>query len=265
MKTHPEPFRAAAGLPPDIFSLEINLWVLRMAREVATRVAPDLLYVATTDYPQHKLPPDDPAMQAYLSEHDQLLGELFDAYDLGETVVMFTADHGMNAKPRSLSPVRLLAEAGIAAHGVPLIRDGLYAHHRDLGGALYLYFRDPAAAAPARAALEGTRGIDEVVAGGEAGRDRLPPDRVGDLICWGARDTALGVWADGPSRRDEAGLRSHGSKHEQRIPMIVAGAGVRAGTTIREGRTVDLMPTLCHLVGIDGGAVQGRVLEEILS
>jgi hypothetical protein len=47
--------------------------------------------------------------------------------------------------------------------------------------------------------------------------------------------------------------------------MIVAGAGIRGGTTIRDGRTVDLMPTLCHLVGIDAGAVQGRVLEEILS
>jgi hypothetical protein len=28
---------------------------------------------------------------------------------------------------------------------------------------------------------------------------------------------------------------------------------------------VDLMPTLCHLVGIDAGAVQGRVLEELLA
>jgi arylsulfatase A-like enzyme len=204
-------------------------------------------------------------MQAYLAEHDQLLGELFDAYDLGETVVVFTADHGMNAKPRSLSPVRVLAEAGIAAHGVPLIRDGLYAHHRDLGGALYLYFRDPGSAGAARDALADTRGIDEVVTGDEAGRDRLPSDRVGDLICWGARDTALGIWDEGPSRREEAGLRSHGSKHEQRIPMIVAGAGVRAGATIRDGCTVDLMPTLCHLVGIDAGAVQGRVLEEILA
>ena len=264
-KTHPEAFRAAVGVPPDIFSLEINLWVLRMAREVATRLAPDFLYVATTDYPQHKLAPDEPAMQAYLEESDEALGRLLDAYDLGETVVMFTADHGMNAKPRSLSPVRVLAEAGLRAHGVPLIRDGLFAHHRDLGGALYLYFEDPAAAPAAQAVLARTSGVDEVVPREEAGRDHLPPERVGDLICWGARDTALGIWDDGPSRRDETGLRSHGSKHEQRIPMLVAGCGVRAGAAIRDGRTVDLMPTLCHLTGVDPGAVQGRVLEEVLA
>jgi hypothetical protein len=47
--------------------------------------------------------------------------------------------------------------------------------------------------------------------------------------------------------------------------MIVAGAGIRAGATIDHGRTVDLMPTLCHLTGVDAGAVQGRVLAEILA
>jgi len=266
MTNHPDAFRAAVGMPPDIFSLEINLWVLRMAREVATRLAPDFLYVATTDYPQHKLGPDEPAMQAYLAESDDVLGALLDAYDLDETVVVFTADHGMNAKPRSLSPVRVLAEAGIRAHGVPLIRDGLFAHHRDLGGALYLYFRDPAAVPAARALLGRTPGIDEVVSREEAARDRLPAERVGDLICWGGADVALGIWDDGPPHREEIGLRSHGSKHEQRIPMVIAGYGVRAGASIRGGRTVDLMPTLCHLAGVDpGAACQGRVLEEALA
>jgi phosphonoacetate hydrolase len=265
MKTHPEAHRQAAGAPPDIFSLEINLWVLRMAREVAARESPDLLYVATTDYPQHKLGPEEPAMQAYLRESDEALGRLLDVYDLDDTVVVLTADHGMNAKPRSLSPVRVLAEAGITSRGLPLIRDGLFAHHRDLGGALYLYFEDPGAARPARAVLAGTAGIDEVVERSEATRDRLPPERVGDLICWGARDVALGIWGEGPAAREETGLRSHGSKHEQRIPMLVAGRGVRAGVEIREGRTVDLMPTLCRLTGVDAGRVDGRVLEEALA
>jgi phosphonoacetate hydrolase len=265
MKTCPEAYREAAGAPPDIFSLEINLWVLRMAREVALRQDPDFLYVATTDYPQHKLAPDEPAMQRYLEEHDLALGRLLDVYDLDDAVVILTADHGMNAKSRSLSPVRVLAEAGIRTHGVPLIRDGLFAHHRDLGGALYLYFDNPRTAAEAREILVRIPGIDEVTTRREALRDGLPPERVGDLICWAARDVALGVWAEGPSARDESGLRSHGSKHEQRIPMLIAGCGVRSGCEIRQGRTVDLMPTLCRLTGIDAGRVDGRVLDEALS
>jgi arylsulfatase A-like enzyme len=204
-------------------------------------------------------------MQQYLEASDEALGRLLDVYDPAETLVVLTADHGMNAKLRSVSPVRVLAEAGIATHGVPLIRDGLYAHHRDLGGSLYLYFEDPGQAREARAALRGTPGIDEVVPNAEAHRDHLPAERVGDLICWAARDVALGVWADGPTSRDETGLRSHGSKHEQRIPMLLAGPGVRGGAEIRAGRTVDLMPTLCRLTGLDAGRVDGRVLEDVLA
>jgi phosphonoacetate hydrolase len=236
-----------------------------MAREVALRERPDFLYVATTDYPQHMLAPDEPAMQRYLEASDEALGRLLDVYDPGETVVVLTADHGMNAKLRSVSPVKVLAEAGIGTHGVPLIRDGLYAHHRDLGGALYLYFEDPGQAREARAILDRTAGIDEVVPNGEAHRDHLPSDRVGDLICWAARDVALGVWDDGPAHRSEAGLRSHGSKHEQRIPMLVTGPGVRPGSEIRGGLTIDLMPTLCRLTGMDAGRVDGRVLEDVLA
>jgi phosphonoacetate hydrolase len=265
MKTHPEPHRAAAGAPPDIFSLEINLWVFRMAREVALRERPDFLYVATTDYPQHMLAPDAPDMQRYLEQSDEALGHLLEVYDPAETLVLFTADHGMNAKVRSVSPVGVLAERGIRTHGVPLIRDGLYAHHRDLGGALYLYFDDPGAAREAGAVLARTPGIDEVVPNAEASRDHLPPERVGDLICWAAQDVALGVWTDGPASRSETGLRSHGSKHEQRIPMLVAGPGVRPGAEIRGGQTIDLMPTLCRLAGLDAGRVDGRVLEEVLA
>ena len=112
MKTHPEAHRAAAGPPPEIFTLDINLWVFRMAREVALRERPDFLYVATTDYPQHMLAPDEPAMQRYLEASDEALGRLLDVYDPAETVVILTADHGMNAKLRSVSPVKVLGEAG---------------------------------------------------------------------------------------------------------------------------------------------------------
>ena len=265
MKTHPEAHRAAAGAPPEIFSLDINLWVFRMAREVALRERPDFLYVATTDYPQHMLAPDEPAMQQYLEASDEALGRLLEVYDPAETLVVLTADHGMNAKLRSVSPVEVLAQAGIATHGVPLIRDGLYAHHRDLGGSLYLYFDDPGKAREARAVLQRVPGIDEVVPNAEAHRDHLPAERVGDLICWAARDVALGIWTDGPANRSETGLRSHGSKHEQRIPMLVTGPGVRAGAEIRDGRTIDLMPTLCRLTGMEAGPVDGRVLEDVLA
>ncbi|MBI3270136.1 MAG: alkaline phosphatase family protein [Planctomycetes bacterium] len=264
-KDCPPAYRAVAGEPPDVFTLEMNHWVLRIAREVAVHEWPRFLYVATTDYPQHRHGPDEPVMHDYLAESDAAFGRLLDAYDLDETLVVLTADHGMNVKARSVSPVRVLAEAGIAARGLPLIRDGLYAHHRDLGGAVYLYLDDPAAAGRAREVLAAMPGIDEVTTREEAAKDRLPGQRVGDLVCWGARDVALGVWSDGPVTRAETGLRSHGSKHEQRIPILLAGCGIRPGSEVREGRIVDLAPTICRLVGLDAGPAQGRALEEALA
>jgi phosphonoacetate hydrolase len=246
---------------PSVYSAALSEFVFAAGVKLVERDAPDIVYLSTTDYVQHKAAPGAAAANDFYAMMDGYLAQL----DARGATVVVTADHGMNAKPRSLSPVRVLAEAGIRTHGVPLIRDGLYAHHRDLGGALYLYFDDAGAARDARALLAQPPGNDEVVTREAATRDRLPPERVGDLICWAARDVALGISADGPATRAESGLRSHGSKHEQRIPMLLAGRGVGPGVELREARTVDLMPTLCRLVGVDAGAVQGRVLEDALA
>ncbi len=256
---------ATVGPAPDIFSMEINLWVLEMARDVTARYAPELLYVATTDYPQHKLPPDQPEMRQYLRAADGLIGQIVEAYDLDRDLMVLTADHGMNAKTRSVSPVRILREAGIPARGVSLIRDGLYAHHRDLGGALYLYLEDPGQTARALEVLVEAPGIDAVVSREVAAEFCLPRERVGDLVCFGKREWALGVWDQGEAVREEEGLRSHGSRYEQAIPMVMAGMGVRPGSLIENGRIVDLAPTVCHLLGLEVNSFQGRVLEEALA
>jgi phosphonoacetate hydrolase len=264
MSSAPPEIAKVVGPAPDIFSLEINLWVLRMAREVAVRYAPRFLYVATTDYPEHKLPPESPEMQAHLEEMDALIGELVACFDLADSVVALTADHGMNAKTHSVSPVRVLAEAGIRARGVPLIKDGLFAHHRDLGGSLYVFLERQEAVAQALRALRDAPGVDVVMPRAEAERYHLPPERVGDLFCFGQREWALGVWEEAPAVKEETGLRSHGSVHEQTIPMLIAGAGVRPGSEIRNGRIVDLAPTLCRLLGFEAGDFQGRILQEVL-
>src|SRR5262249_61978358 len=99
---------------------------------------------------------------------------------------------------------------------------------------------------------------------GGRGRARRPPGGGGARVGGGGADRARGAGAAGRAGGGEPGLRPRGPRHEQRIPMVVAGAGVRAGAAIRSGSTVDLMPTLCRLVGVDAGAVQGRVLDEIL-
>src|SRR3970282_551123 len=108
----------------------------------------------------------------------------------------------------------------------------------DLGGSLYLFLERPEALAHALSALRGAPGLDVVVPRTEAERYHLPPERVGDLFCFGQREWALGVWA---------------------------GAGGRPGCKIRNGRIVDLAPTLCRLLGFEAGDFEGRVLDEVLA
>jgi phosphonoacetate hydrolase len=265
MTHHPPELRAAVGAPPPVYSAEINLWVLRMARQTLRRVRPRLAYIATTDYMEHKYGPDEAPMQQQAADMDALLGEILGDGDLAETVVAVFADHGMNAKTRAVSPVRALAEAGIRARGLPLIRDGLYEHHRDLGGALYLYLDDPGASREALAILASTEGVEEVIPQAEAGRIHLPPERVGDLVAFAGPAHVFGIWAEGPVARDERDLRSHGSKHERTVPIVLGGAGVRRGARLEGARTIDLAPTVLHLLGVEAPGLQGRVLEEALA
>lgn len=57
-------------------------------------VRPDLMYLSTTDYVQHKHAPGTPGANAFYAMIDRYLAQL----DAAGCVIALTADHGMNAK-----------------------------------------------------------------------------------------------------------------------------------------------------------------------
>ena len=69
---------------------------------------PDVMYLSTTDYVQHKHAPGTDGADAFYRMMDGYLGKL-DA--MGCTIVL-TADHGMNAKTRMDSAARRHLPAG---------------------------------------------------------------------------------------------------------------------------------------------------------
>ena len=80
---------------PSVYSAELSEFVFAAGVEAdARRDRPDLMYLSTTDYVQHKHAPGTDGANAFYAMMDRYLGEL-DA--LGCTIVL-TADHGMNAK-----------------------------------------------------------------------------------------------------------------------------------------------------------------------
>ena len=217
------------GMPvPSVYSAELSEFVFAAGVELMSHERrPDVMYLSTTDYVQHKHAPGTDGADAFYRMMDGYLGKL-DA--MGCTIVL-TADHGMNAKTRmdSKPDVVYLQDvlddwlgAGVARVILP-ITDPYVVHHGALGSFATVYLPaqvDGAALAKRIAAL---RGIDLVRSREEAAVFfELPADRIGDLIVVSERSTVIGTSV---SRHDlsalDAPLRSHGGVSEQRVPLIV--------------------------------------------
>ncbi|HZI84101.1 MAG TPA: phosphonoacetate hydrolase, partial [Casimicrobiaceae bacterium] len=83
------------GMPlPAVYSAALSEFVFAAGVRLMQRERPDLMYLSTTDYVQHKAAPGTPAANGFYAMMDRYLAEL-DA--LGARIVV-TADHGMNAK-----------------------------------------------------------------------------------------------------------------------------------------------------------------------
>jgi phosphonoacetate hydrolase len=212
------------GPPPEIYSIEINHWLLQAAREVLLGYSPDLLYVTTTDYVNHKYAPEDEESQWNMNRIDRLLGDIMNVSPDVEIVV--TADHGMNDKVWAVDLNRILREGGIRANAIPIIKDRYVVHHRNMGGAAYVYLEDMDSINEAKALLKEEKGIESVISSREAAKIyNLHPGRIGHLFVLADRDTVFGSL---PVGREEVNIRSHGSLHECQIPIIGCGAGPMA-------------------------------------
>ena len=211
------------GPAPDIYSPEINYWLLKAAQWLA-RNRPDIgvMYVHTTDYPMHMWPQEASESKRHLATVDGLLGEI--AAAASDAAMLLTADHGMNAKPRVIYLEDVLAKAGIEGAQVVLpITDPYVVHHSALGSFAWVHLPQEARAS-AREALLAIAGVEDVLTREEAAATfEHPIDRIGDLSVTADARTALGK---SEAKHDLSGLdeplRSHGGPHEQSVPIIVS-------------------------------------------
>ena len=211
----PESIQMAGPIEP-IYSIEINWWLLRAVRETLRRDDPELVYCSTTDWVQHKYPPDAEPSQRHLAVLDQIIGEIVDADP--EREIYITADHGMLAKTTALDPGHLLTEQGIPASAIPIIKDRYIAHHSNLGGAAYVFLKHRADTPKAIEKLLSTPGIEEAHAAEDAARTfRLHRERIGDIFVLADKTTVFGELE---TAVEPTNVRSHGSRHESYVPII---------------------------------------------
>jgi phosphonoacetate hydrolase len=212
---------------PDVYSAALSEFVFAAGVRLMESVRPDLMYLSTTDYVQHKHAPGAPEADAFYRMMDGYLARLA---ALGATVAL-TADHGMNAKTSATGMPQVVylqdhldAWLGPAQARVILpITDPYVVHHGALGSFATVYLPAGAAGAEVGRRLAALDGIDVVLERTEACRRfELPPDRMGDLVVVSGRHVVVGTAA---SRHDLSGLdaplRSHGGLSEQRVPLLI--------------------------------------------
>src|SRR5471030_1844217 len=219
-----ENVNAFVGLPvPDVYSAGLSEFVFAAGVKLMERDRPEIMYLSTTDYIQHKHAPGTPVGNDFYAMMDGYMAKL-DA--MGCTIVL-TADHGMNAKfgADGQPDVIYLQDVfdkwlGKAQAKVILpITDPYVVHHGALGSYAVVYCPDPQQWI---AKLKSMPGIEAALTKDEAAkRFELPADRLGDLVVVSTKHKVLGTSA---SRHDLSGLteplRSHGGISEQKVPLI---------------------------------------------
>ncbi|UVK44075.1 phosphonoacetate hydrolase [Mesorhizobium sp. AR07] len=216
------------GLPvPEVYSAELSEFVFAAGVQLLKEFRPDIMYLTTTDYVQHKYAPGVPQATAFYEMFDKYLTEL-DA--LGAAIVV-TADHGMKPKHKADgSPdvvyVQDLLDEWLgkdAARIILPITDPYVVHHGALGSFATAYLPAGADQTNIMARLAEIDGIMLVVDSPTAcERFELPADRIGDIVLISTENKTIGT---SEHRHDLAALneplRSHGGLTEQTVPFIV--------------------------------------------
>lgn len=212
---------------PEVYSADLSEFVFAAGVKLLKEWNPDVMYLSTTDYIQHKFAPHERGAKDFYAMFDGYLAEL-DA--LGAAIVV-TADHGMkpkhdaNGAPAMIYVQDLLDEwLGTAAARVILpITDPYVVHHGALGSFATAYLPEGADQQDIIERLAARVEILEVMDRATAvKRFDLPADRIGDIVLISTENMTIGTSAD---RHDLAALkeplRSHGGLTEQEVPFIV--------------------------------------------
>jgi phosphonoacetate hydrolase len=213
---------------PSVYSAELSEFIFAAGVKLMETVRPDLMYLSTTDYIQHKFAPGSDGANSFYAMMDKYWAQLD---ELG-AVIALTADHGMNAKHDDAGDPniiylqdemdRILAPG--AARVILPITDPYVVHHGALGSYATVYLPDDADIDAIKSELYAVDGIEAVYSNQEGcERFDLAQDRMGDLILVSSKHVVIGTTA---SRHDLSGLevplRSHGGVTEQQVPLIVS-------------------------------------------
>ncbi len=219
-----------------------------------------------TDHAGHKHGPESAEVKAAVLGIDAAVARLLEglkAMGLYEdTLIAFTADHGMSAfemKPISKEPAKALEEAGFKVATSQKLLNPETQLIVLPEGVRIVYFR--------KALSEEQKGKVLRVLKAITGAEVLDRERLDALGCHNNRSGDF-ILSPLPgftmSRAGETGGQ-HGRFSERNPILFFHGPGVRQGATIPGDQTIDVVPTLLHLAGVAPAAtVDGRSIKAVL-
>ncbi len=242
------------GLPlPDVYSANLSEFIFAAGVKLMQTFRPDVMYLSTTDYIQHKAGPGTQVANDFYAMIDGYLDQL----DKAGAIIVATADHGMNDKHLADgSPDVIYLQTQFdawlgkdAARVILPITDPYVAHHGALGSFATVHIPEDASLPDLLGRLRSIEGVELACSKAEAcERFELPPDRIGDIVVISTKHKVLGTAAE---KHDLSGLdeplRSHGGLTEQRVPMISnRKVSLPAGRNLRNFDVFDV--ALNHVV-----------------
>jgi phosphonoacetate hydrolase len=223
---------------PDVYSADLSEFVLAAGVRLLEAMRPDITYLSTTDYVQHKHAPGTPEANAFYAMMDGYLARL----ETGGALVALTADHGMKPKTDAHGAPQVvylqdLLDAWLGrgrARVILPITDPYVVHHGALGSFATVYLPSGVPVAEVAGRVAAVQGVEIVVTREQAAiRFELPPDRIGDLVVVSTERTVIGTSVE---RHDLSGLdaplRSHGGLSEQQVPFVIS-VPTAAGSRLR--------------------------------
>lgn len=245
---------ALAGMKlPSVYSSQLSEFVFAAGVNLMATQRPDLMYLSTTDYIQHKDAPGTPGANAFYAMMDSYLRQL----DAQGATIAITADHGMNPKTDAKGDPNVIYLQDVldqwlgsnAARVILPITDPYVVHHGALGSFATAYLPAGAKVDEVIVRLSALPGIEAVYDRANGCRQfELPEDRLGDVIIVSGRHVVLGTSRD---RHDLSGLdvplRSHGGTAEKTVPLLFnrRAAGIDRSRRLRNFDVFDI--ALNHL------------------
>ena len=213
---------------PDVYSAELSEFIFDAGVKLMESMRPDIMYLSTTDYIQHKHAPGTPVANLFYAMMDSYWAQL----DAQGAVLGLTADHGMNAKFNDAGEPDVIYLQNVldnmlgsgAARVILPITDPYVVHHGALGSFATAYLPEGADAYTVAGQLEAMEGIEAAYTNADGcARYELPNDRMGDIIVVSTTNKVIGT---SPDRHDlsqlKEPLRSHGGACDQKIPVVVS-------------------------------------------